>query len=492
MPQVIEERIQTAHKLLEKSGPDVVQSMVQKLCRKSFLVFQKVELGMEIGPHHVEWWEELETGEDCIFLSPRDHGKSMSIARAYPIWKAKYDPWVREVLMLGADLRSSTENLEKLKEMLMSVKSLHYLIPQDRKAYFNSKTEVKLSNGVVIRAMGFFSPLRGRHPQLIVMDDVLNERNTATQLWREKSRKRLFEVVLPMKDQGIESKRLLGYKPQLVISGTAQERDDFYQELLDSPHFKGKKQKAIINEETKVVLWPERYPYPELKKRREIIGSLSFSKEYQNEPLSEEASIFPPSLFEPLKDRNLSYETTYQGNNDVYMGVDFSVPGAHKDWMSCCVLELNHKLALYTPLAYSRSQPSTIEEQFSIVDDYARRYKVIMGFLEDNMFQKIYSEHFKNKSVLPLKGHTVTHSGKMSFETGLLSFRPLFENGRFRFPYKTDRDKMMTDHLIKEFNGIVKIKGRIGNEGFHDDVVMAMWHALCASRQSSFSYDMGE
>ena len=63
---------------------------MQVLVKHNFLCWFAWEAGMAVGNHHKAWWRNLKTGEDCVFLSPRDHGKSLAIARSYPIWKAKY------------------------------------------------------------------------------------------------------------------------------------------------------------------------------------------------------------------------------------------------------------------------------------------------------------------------------------------------------------------------------------------------------------------
>jgi len=476
----------TGNEALLRLGAPVLRSAIADLCRVDFLVFQKVELGMEIGPHHRKWWSRLKENLNVCEMAPRDHGKSMSLVQAYALWKTKYDPWCKEVLILGADQPSAVENLDKIKGCLAENPSLNYLIPANRQDFF-SRTEVRLTNRKVIRVKGIGSPLRGRHPQLVILDDVLNEKNSQTAEARAAIKKYFWEVVFPLADKGTLKARQRGFTSQIVVVGTAQAVDDLYHDLQKNDVFNGEKLQAIIDEEEEEVLWPERYSYQDLIKRRAAMTPLFFAKEYQNEPLSDETTIFPPSLFEPLKDKNLSYVQSYTGDKPVYMGVDFSVPGSSDgDWTVVYVVEFDEDLQLFTPLAFWRKRPDTLQEQLHQIELFCQLYKVTTGCLEDNLFQGIYREHFANKTTLPLSGNTVTHSGKNSMEHGLLSFRPQFENGRWRFPYKTSFDQAQTDQMVTEFNGVVQRKGRIGNESFHDDVVMAMWHALCASKTSRF------
>jgi len=306
---------------------------IRKLCAKNFLVFQKVELGLEIGAHHRLWAEQLMSRRDICDMAPRDHGKSVSLARAYPIWRAKYDPFCTDIILLGADQASAVENLDKLKVYLTQRDTLKHLVPRDRVDGMNSRTEVRLTNGTHIKAIGYRSPIRGRHPQLIVLDDVLNERNSLTPIHREETRVYFYEVIFPMKDKGMPVQRKKGHYSQVVVIGTSQDREDLYHELLVNPGFIGLKLRSC-NEETEQVLWPERYSFDDLMTIKGTVGSLRFSKEYQNEPLSDDTTIFPPSLFEPLKDKNLSYvHASPQNGLATYMGVDFSVPGSFDgDW----------------------------------------------------------------------------------------------------------------------------------------------------------------
>ena len=478
--------ILAADRVVLQQGMPHLKEAIAYLCQTDFLVFQRVELGFDIGGHHRKWAARLATGMDVCEMAPRDHGKSSSLARGYPIWKVKYDKWVKDVLILGPDQPTAVENLDKIKDLLASRPSLQYLIPKSKRDFFFSRTEIKLTNGKTIKAKGVGSPLRGRHPQLIIGDDILNESNSLTMEHQADTRRHFNEVIVPMKDKGQAWQKAQGYRPQLVMVGTAQDRNDLYHELLKNEEYIGEKLQAVIDDGQEVVLWSERYTYDDLMTLKRKVGAVAFSKEYQNNPLSEETTIFPPSLFEPLKDTNLSYVNIYEGSNQVYMGVDFNVPGSMDgDFTVIYVVMWDEQSKEFIPLNFWRKRAGSLQEQVHEIELWCDKFNITLGYLEDNMFQGVYTNLFSQKSALPLSGHTVTHHKKGSLEHGILGFRPQFENGVWRFPYKNNLDRQKTDLMIEEFNGVRQRRGKIGNEAFHDDIVMAMWHAKEAARAES-------
>jgi len=211
-----------------------------------------------------------------------------------------------------------------------------------------------------------------------------------------------------------------------------------------------------------------------------------------NDLLTDETTIFPTSLFLPCFDHTLSYSPNYTGGKPVYIGVDFSIPGSTDgDWTVIYAVEYDPEDNMYTTLNYWRERPTDIIQQIRQIEYYCQAYRATLCFVEDNMFQGIYREHFKRHSNLPIRGHTVTGSKKKSMQTGLVSLRPIFENQLMRLPYKTEADQNKTDMIVKEFNGVRQKLGRIGNETTHDDIVLALWHAISSSRVVQFSADFG-
>jgi hypothetical protein len=417
---------------------------------------------------------------------------SYSLALAYPLWKLKYDPWVREVLILGADQPSAIENLDKIKNLLNTNRCLNEMLPSRSDGIY-SRTEISLVGGKKIKAKGIGSPLRGRHPQLIILDDILNEKNSNTDDLRSHIINYFNEVIVPMKDKGLSKDKKAGHKSQIVVIGTAQHYNDLYHYLISNPQYLGEKLKAVVSFEDKEVLWSERYTFKDMMDMKERVGNISFLKEYQNEPTSDDTTLFPYSLFEPLLDEDLSYVESRPRDTLTYLGADFSVPGnLDGDYTVIVVLSYDSIECKYTLCGFWRSRPKTLQEQLDKISLFSSKYSITLGYLEDNMFQKIYKEHFKHNSNLPLKGVTVTSSGKKSLKSGVLSLRPLLENEKMIFPYKTEEDKRKTDLLVREFSGVRQKSGKVGNSTSHDDIVMAVWHAITASRGCVFEADFGD
>lgn len=486
---------------IQKLTPADFDEALLKASKKDFACFLKYEMGLEVARHHAQWCEEAMSGEDFCIMAPRDHGKSLTLVRAYAIWKAKYDPHCREIYILGADQDSAIENLTKIKELLLSLRSLRDLMPVNVKQGLNNKMTLRMRNGTLLRAKSFFTALRGRHPQLIILDDVLNEINSNTEKARQQVISQYGSVVVPMKDKGTPKMRAEGYKGgQIGVIGTAQSAEDLYHVLLgmtekngpgpSRTQVRGMKQSAILVDEdwepildaggSRQALWPERYTVAELdaRKAEPTIGTLIFEREYMNKPIVDEMAIFPPSLFKPLLDRTLSYEPAYAGDDPTYMGVDFSVPGnMDGDYTVAFVIRYDPVAKRWTPLNYWRKRPNEVTEQLHQIEYMAQAYRVQLGYLEANVFQKMYADEFNKRTNLPVQALTTTGELKNSYLKGVLGLRPLFELGSWSFPYATDRDRELTDTLIREFGGIVQKDGKLGNEAGHDDIPMALWMA---------------
>jgi hypothetical protein len=144
-----------------------------------------------------------------------------------------------------------------------------------------------------VRARTFRSSLRGLHPELVVLDDVLNDDNSLTGEQRDKTYRWFMGTLMPMDAK------------QITIIGTALHQADLLAQLrkkmgqgVDRHHtplgFRAETYRAL-DEVTGDTLWPERFPTHKLLALRDE-DPLSFSREYQNDPRDDAASLFPYAL----------------------------------------------------------------------------------------------------------------------------------------------------------------------------------------------------
>ncbi len=173
------------------------QALYQELLKTDLCLFAKDILGLEIGPHLVDWGNLIQDHKRIAINAARDHSKSTFFSYAYPIWRAWSEPGC-EVYLFSATLDGAMEFLDiivygraNLKGM-MDIPTLTHLIPKTTTKGKNTRlnrTDAQLTNGSRIRAIGYGKKVRGRHPKYIVADDVLNDED----MWSETVRKKNIE-----------------------------------------------------------------------------------------------------------------------------------------------------------------------------------------------------------------------------------------------------------------------------------------------------------
>jgi hypothetical protein len=344
-----------------------------------------------------------------------------------------------------------------------------------------NKGEIITKNGVRIKAKSFTSRMRGWHPSTLILDDVLSDQNSLTTQQRKQLFKYFGETIRP----------LVHKRGMILLVGTAQHKDDLLHALGGGKEYKFLKLKAF-NEDTGDSIWPEMLPVDELDKYKKTHGIVSFEKEYQNNPLADNLSLFPLHVLEKCLDENLSYVKEYNGAGKVFLGADFSMAGVKDGDYTVVAAARMDKNGVISCLNYERfrdepdSKDMFVDRQIDTVARQCKAFNVTLGYLESNAFQRIYAEFFKKKTNLPLRGNVVTHSGKNSLQSGIPGIRILMENDKIRFPYKTDEDKQRTEQIIREFNGLTMTDhGRISNQQGHDDIPMAFFHLIQASKEVS-------
>lgn len=475
-------------KAFSMSVPDEI------LMRHDLAYFAENMLGFEVANHHDEWSQLVAKHNKLCINAPRDHGKSFTFSFAYPIWRAYYN-WIPPIYKSGKfksiprvsigyifsnTMDQAISLLELVKSEIENNPKLSFLLPTDRKSTW-SKTQIKLSNGAIIRARGWGQSVRGAHPVWVVADDCLNDECIYSELTRKKYIDYFYSAVTPMLVPG----------GQLVVVGTPFHQEDLYANLKANRVYKFEKYPALdVN--TGKALWPTRYNQETLEQRKLEVGSTRFSREYLCNPISQDASLFPESMLEQNYDHWAEMPTylTAEDRLDlkVYVGVDLALSttvGA--DYTVIITLGVD-KYANRHILDIRRKRGMPMTEQLREIQDVYRAYRPQKILIESNGFQRVFTDALVRNTDMPVSGFTTTAKNKNHMGDGVPGLQILFENKKFVIPRKTERDREKTDPLIAELSAFTWVDGKLQGLGAHDDTVMALWIANEATKQGNFNF----
>lgn len=474
----------------DKSDPDQIRAFFKSeefltlLCEDDYNLFAERYLNYTVKPHHVEWSELFQNNKYCVVLAPREHGKSAWLV-GYILWNAYYRK-KSNILIISSTIGQGKIILGgefSIKEQLESNPKLASIYPTDYNRKW-SETQIKLLNGVRVEVAGSDQGIRGRHPDLIILDDILSEENSGTRQAREKLVKHYSRVIVPMAKKNT----------QIILIGTAFHRNDLLFTLGGSSKYAFKRYQAL-NEDTGETLWPEKHSKESLLEYKNTYGSLSFQQEYQNNPMSEDLAYFTQSILDGCKDSSLTYQGAYNGPNQIHLGGDLSPPGGARkgdgDYTVYACLEHMPDESLHL-LSFVRfrdtpeSRDNFIEKQMAELSNMCLNFQVDHGYMEEVGFQAVYTkELIRRQTNLPVEGMPITAKGKRSKVAGIPYLRSLMEKGKIKFPYQTELDRIRTDLVIEEFLGVsYDENGKIGNMGYHDDIVTAIWMAVESTKTS--------
>lgn len=317
------------------------------LCRDEFRSFVAEILGLENQAFHNELDDEIsqEFNKDsavyqmvqrffAVLTYPRDHGKSKHLSIAYPLWRIAKDHNVR-ILAISrtagiaeqflSEIVSNIERNEQYKFFSRFIDPNETGVVPRLKA-MRRQTEDWTGKSITIEredvgmkdptiaATGLFGQILSRRADIIILDDVVDQQNSATDLQRRKVKDWIETTVLPVLVPG----------GTVLYLGNTWHQDDVVSKFLTDPRFiVQKRQGAIIKEADRqdlwqewgsimlnitlppkiraqkasdfyeanreemdkgwATLWPDRYPYSRLYLER-LINPYVFARMYQCDP----------------------------------------------------------------------------------------------------------------------------------------------------------------------------------------------------------------
>lgn len=467
------------------------------MLRESLCLFANDVLDIELGPHLFAWERLIQNHDRICINAARDHSKSTFFSYAYPIWRAWSEPGC-EVYLFSKTLEQAIEFLDivvngrRNLQGLDGTPALRHLIPRDKQGNpLMKKTDIKLTNGSRIRAIGFGKAIRGAHPKYIVCDDVLNDEDMYSETQRNKHIDYFMSAIVNMVPES---------GGQLCVVGTPYHVADLYGKLRRNTRYTFRRFPGILKDPKtgeEKALFPGRWTLKGLHDKKEEIGPVRFSREILCEPITDDIAIFPSYLFPPLRDETIGLRPTLSEIKalglEVYMGIDIARSASVGADYFVIFVQGKDAHGNRRILDIHRSKGWSFHKQLQQIKIMAKKYDPAMVFIEANQMQQVWSDEMRRTTDIPVKEFVTTAANKYPLDKGVPSLRILLENGKITIPYKKDGyTRRVINIWEEEASQFGYVDGKLQGIGEHDDTVMAWWICEEATKAGGFSFGFGD
>lgn len=402
-----------------------------------------------------------------LILMPRGTFKSSVVTIGLTIQMILNDPDVRILI--------DSETFAKAKAFLMEIKghlegtealrevyhTLYGSYPDQRKRdqlWSDSQIVVsarkRMRKEATISCGGVDVTKNGMHYDLIIMDDLHSELNTANADQIEKVRQH-YVLAYSLLDPG---------KPLIVI-GTRWSYVDVYQHILDNEmeNFNVLIRQAYNKDGS--LFFPEILTAEELELRKKQQGSYIFSCQYMNNPVDDETATFKRSLmirkpWELVRDQPINW----------YLSVDPSYEGQYSDYAALVVAGMNHQRDLYVRhvLRKKMTYGDIIENMFDLYNRFQPKAILLETIAaQKSIMYELNNEQKRRGTWLPT---TEIRSRTKSKEERIRALAPFYEFGHI--------------FHVKECSQIEDLEYELLHfpKGTHDDCIDALATVLEVAR----------
>jgi hypothetical protein len=446
---------------LELNELDFVTQMDMELSKTSFPYFFKNVLGMMYPEYMQEWLESMNTTDRTVIICSRDHGKSVFM-HSWVVWNLIFQEPPFQMLYISSNQKQTLVHMREI-DRYFNIPALKQYKPSRGWAIGN----IQLTNGNAILERSVGSQIRGLHPQEIIIDDPLKEFSL---VGIEKVTDWFFGDMIPT----------LHHTSKLRMIGTPFTYTDIFSQLEENEAYNVTKYPCLnaLNEP----LWPERWDYDALMRRKSEIGSLKFTREYLCVPISTGTALFNPEFVTKCKNKDYVLKLGHRKDKGYkyYVGVDPAI-STDGDYNVITVLEVDENMNK-TIVHVDRAKNVEFRENIDKIRLIGKIFEPEEILYETNTFAKAFTQELRNISDLNVTDFNTTRKRKQEI---ILNLQMNIENGKINFPYGDNSSKKLTNMLIEELSMFsITHSGKFEGVGAHDDLVMSLALANAATQNS--------
>jgi len=485
----------------------------------------KEVMGVDIAGFHQEWISRYLREKSTYISCSRRHIKS-TISQLIAAWEVE-----RKKTRIIVAMNSLPQTKDWVRNFVQLFEYYVKQIQSDVEILTYNSVEITLSNGSIIYIRSLTGKFRGLNPDVIILDDLLDEKQNLSFAEAEMIIRRvilasrlphtrtLYVGTILREGDALDKLRRHEFGNFVGDNYPAIPEEDWhliddwhrwyakarekYAELVmledkDAPKLEDWYEEYRYTTNTEPprprALWPEKYPLETLIEWREDLGNYAFQVEFLLNPLSDELALVPKRLMDQCKDTSLILRRPNLADTLTVAGMDLQAsPSSDADWTVILSLELVQNK--YRILDMVRFRGRRYDAQMLALNSLHQRYNFQVAKIEKNFESfliQILEDQYPN---LPVEAHTTSGSNKHDMQTGIPSVRGIFETRKVVIPWgdpkihsaaDVDYTRRMMSILIQETAAwqYDSAKGKFVSKGRHDDTTMAFWFAVLAARDA--------
>lgn len=219
-----------------------------------------------------------------------------------------------------------------------------------------------------------------------------------------------------------------------------------------------------------------------LNAKRKELGPLLYDREILTSPRSQESSLFPLELFEPMLMRDqqmVPYWNKPLGDEQRHAVCSaWDIAWSEKvggDWLVRFTAYVDRQTGKRHVLDINRWQKLTFQEQCQLIEQEWAKFKDDLVVIEDDFAQRVWHQQLSSTTAVPVMRHSA--GTKSDLAQGVPGLLLELENQQWEFPYQPGSHHHENMRVfLSECEAFGWNDGKLEGVGEHDDTVMAWWH----------------
>lgn len=439
------------------------KSMMRERTTEPLDVAEYVYRGESVPPHCKNWLKlaKDQDNQQLFIEASRRHFKSRTFSVIYPLWNIIKNPEIN-ILLASETIGQSKKWLREIKGHIENRQSPYSYLKQENPEKWAEKEiivdRVDPSADPTVSVTGVGKSILGSGADLIILDDPVSEKNSRTQLQRDKLEEWFYTVLSP----------ILEPDGQMIVVGTPWNEKDLYQLFREDPGWQHYQFPAEMPDDPEPyhsdyynnpddVLWFPKWSRENLKERKSKMGSVYYAMSYLLDLSEVKGGIIDPSWME-------YYGSLPPGNDLIYMmGVDPSIGESDKsDYTAIIIIARSTETGNIYVIDADQGRWQS-QERIKKIQEYYERYPIHKIAIEESSISKDFIAMLRRETMLPLD--PISHMGKDKVSR-LQTISPRIENGDILFSLGLRKSQVPFIDQLVEFP-----------KGSFDDLVDAFVYA---------------